>query len=90
MHGFFRFEARRPNNKNSSGFLESPLAPITDDFYAKTCLPDETELTTFMSLLDNKGRTRLNLKINVKQGDKVAMTFKELMWWLRESLISKT
>jgi len=52
------------------------LAPITDDFFAEAALPDETELTTFMSYLDNKGRARLNLEIEVKQGDKVAMTLK--------------
>ena len=52
------------------------LTPVTDDFNAVTSLPDETELTTFMSFLDNKGRGRLNLEIEIKQGDKVAMIFK--------------
>jgi thioesterase domain-containing protein len=52
------------------------LAPITEDFYAETSLPVETELMTFMSYLDNKGRGRLNLEIEIKQDDKVAMTLK--------------
>ena len=53
--------------KSSKDSQINYLAPITDDFYAVTSLLDEIELTTFMSLLDNKGRGRINLEIEVKQ-----------------------
>lgn len=49
------------------------LAPVTGDFVAVTELPEDAELTTFMSYMDNKGRGRLNLEVEVRQGDKVAM-----------------
>ncbi|GGK54177.1 YiiD C-terminal domain-containing protein [Amphritea balenae] len=50
------------------------LAPVTGDFAAVAELPDQSELDTFISFMDNKGRGRLNLEIEVRQGDKVAMT----------------
>ena len=64
---FFVLKHAAPNNENSSDFLESPLVPITDEFYAEVALPDAAELKTFMSYLDNKGRGRLNEEIEVKQ-----------------------
>ncbi|WP_290700766.1 YiiD C-terminal domain-containing protein [Amphritea sp.] len=50
------------------------LAPVTGDFSAITVLPEQAELDTFISYMDNKGRGRLNLEVEVRQGDKVAMT----------------
>ena len=50
------------------------LAPVTGDFTAVTVLPDAAELQTFMTFLDARGRGRLNLTGEVRQGDKVALT----------------
>ena len=50
------------------------LAPVTGDFAAVVELPEQTELDTFLSYMEEKGRGRLNLEIEVRQGDKVAMT----------------
>jgi len=49
------------------------LAPVTGDFAAVTSLPEESELTTFMSYMDTKGRGRMSLEVEVRQGDVVAM-----------------
>lgn len=50
------------------------LAPVTGDFSAITHLPEQRELDTFMTYMDSKGRGRLNLDVEIRQGDKVAMT----------------
>lgn len=50
------------------------LTPVTGDFSAITVLPEPTELDSFMSYIDSKGRGRLNLDVEIRQGDKVAMT----------------
>ncbi|MDO6563740.1 YiiD C-terminal domain-containing protein [Amphritea sp. 1_MG-2023] len=50
------------------------LAPINDDFVAVTRLPEQAELDGFMNYLQAKGRARLKLEVEIRQGDKVAMT----------------
>jgi len=50
------------------------IAPVTGDFSAITRLPEQAELDTFMTYMDSKGRGRLNLNVEIRQGDKVAMT----------------
>ncbi|MBU2967359.1 YiiD C-terminal domain-containing protein [Amphritea sp. 2_MG-2023] len=50
------------------------LAPVTGDFTAVTVLPEQAELDLFMSYLEAKGRGRLNLNVEIRQGDTVAMT----------------
>ncbi len=50
------------------------IAPVTGDFSAITRLPEQAELDTFMTYMDSKGRGRLNLNVEIRQGGKVAMT----------------
>lgn len=50
------------------------LAPVTGDFAAVTVLPEQSELDSFLEFMVGKGRARLNLKVEIRQGDKVAMT----------------
>lgn len=50
------------------------LAPVTDDFAAITELPAQSELDSFLEFMKNKGRARLNLQVEVRQRDTVAMT----------------
>lgn len=50
------------------------LTPVTDDFSAIGILPESTELDSFIRYLDTKGRARLNLEVEIRQGDRVAMT----------------
>ncbi|WP_417227747.1 YiiD C-terminal domain-containing protein [Amphritea sp.] len=50
------------------------LAPVLGDFTATTTLPEQAELDGFIAYMDSKGRARLNLDVEVRQGNKVAMT----------------
>ncbi|RTE64950.1 hypothetical protein EH243_14855 [Amphritea opalescens] len=50
------------------------LAPVSDDFSAITVLPEQAELDSFMSYMETKGRGRLHLKVEIRQGDTLAMT----------------
>ncbi|MEM5535612.1 YiiD C-terminal domain-containing protein [Neptuniibacter pectenicola] len=47
--------------------------PVTSDFTAKTSLPEPALLTAFYQKMLEKGRARIDLVIEIKQGDKVAM-----------------
>lgn len=49
------------------------LAPVTGDFAAVTVLPEQAELDSFLRFMAEKGRARLNLNVEVRQGDTVAM-----------------
>ncbi|NVK42330.1 MAG: YiiD C-terminal domain-containing protein [Oceanospirillaceae bacterium] len=48
-------------------------APVDGDFSARTDLPDTTAVDNFLKRLRNRGRAPLELTIDVRQGDKVAM-----------------
>lgn len=52
------------------------LAPVKGDFSAKVSLPDESALQRFNQRMDEKGRARLELKIDVVSDDITAMTLK--------------
>ncbi|MBY4675443.1 YiiD C-terminal domain-containing protein [Marinobacterium arenosum] len=49
------------------------LAPVTGDFAAHVVLPDEATLAAFDARMAEKGRARIDLTIEIRQGDKVAM-----------------
>lgn len=49
------------------------LRPVTGDFAAHVQLPDEAALTTFDAKMAERGKARLDLVIEVRQGEKVAM-----------------
>jgi len=49
------------------------LAPVTDDFVARTSLPDEETVAGFDARMQAKGRARMDLVIEICQGDQVAM-----------------
>lgn len=49
------------------------LAPVTGDFAAHVALPDQQTLAAFDARMAEKGRARLDLTIEIRQGDKVAM-----------------
>ncbi|MDO6513021.1 YiiD C-terminal domain-containing protein [Neptuniibacter sp. 2_MG-2023] len=47
--------------------------PITTDFTASTSLPDEGAVSLFYQKMLEKGRARMDLIIDIKQDDKIAM-----------------
>lgn len=49
------------------------LRPVTGDFAAHVQLPDAETLQTFDARMAERGKARLDLVIEVRQGDKVAM-----------------
>ncbi len=49
------------------------LLPVTGDFEAYTELPDAETVAGFDERMAEKGRARLDLVIEIRQGDKVAM-----------------
>ncbi|MCV6590923.1 MAG: thioesterase domain-containing protein [Marinobacterium sp.] len=49
------------------------LRPVTGDFAAHVSLPDAETLTAFDARMAERGKARLELVIEVRQGDKVAM-----------------
>lgn len=49
------------------------LLPVTDDFTARTVLPDAETVAGFDARMEEKGRARMDLVIEICQGDKVAM-----------------
>lgn len=49
------------------------LSPVTSDFQAVTSLPDLHELEIFDQKMQSKGRAGMELVIEIKQGENVAM-----------------
>jgi len=49
------------------------LRPVTGDFAAHVALPDTEALATFDAKMAERGKARLDLIIEVRQGEKVAM-----------------
>lgn len=47
--------------------------PVTSDFTAETSLPDSSSLAVFDQKMSEKGRARMDLVIEIKQNDKVAL-----------------
>lgn len=49
------------------------LKPVTGDFVVETELPSQAVLDEALSRYRDRGRTRLNLEVRVRQGEKVAL-----------------
>ncbi|MAY41395.1 MAG: hypothetical protein CMI05_03655 [Oceanospirillaceae bacterium] len=49
------------------------ISPVTSDFKAVTSLPNAQDLDVFDQKMMTKGRARMDLVIEIKQGDEVAM-----------------
>lgn len=47
--------------------------PVTEDFAAVATLPDAEALSAFNQRMDRKGRARMDLVIEIRQDDKVAL-----------------
>jgi thioesterase domain-containing protein len=52
------------------------LSPVTADFVARTRLPDSATLDAFLERLGSKRRARLELSVELCQGERVAMRMK--------------
>jgi len=52
------------------------LRPVTGDFAAHVCLPDDEALEVFDAKMAERGKARLDLEIEIRQQDKVAMRLK--------------
>lgn len=67
---------REQGRDDSVAIRESQLEyflPVTSDFTATTSLPDADAMAQFDAKMAAKGRARLDLVIEIKQGDKVAL-----------------
>lgn len=49
--------------------------PITGDFEARCCLPDEADVARFLATLRRRGRARLELHAEVSQAGGLAVSF---------------
>ncbi|MBV9231067.1 MAG: thioesterase domain-containing protein [Chloroflexi bacterium] len=52
------------------------LLPVTDDFSAHCYKPDQDQITKLKNMLKNKGKARLELKAEIREGEKIAVSFK--------------
>ena len=51
------------------------LQPITWDFTASCCLPEEPQVARFLATLQRRGRARLELHAEIWKADSLAVTF---------------
>lgn len=51
------------------------LRPVTTDLEAHCALPEAAEVARFLETLQAKGRARLELHVEIRQGDAVAVQF---------------
>jgi thioesterase domain-containing protein len=51
------------------------LLPVTADFAAHTRKPDAEQLAHFVATLQRRGRARIELRVTIEQGARVAVDF---------------
>src|SRR5215831_17942615 len=56
--------------------MSSYLRPVTRDFSARCHKPDPTHIARLETVLRKKGKARLELQSEIREGDIVAVTFK--------------
>ncbi len=62
------------------------LRPITADFYAEVAIPSQDEAEHFIATVEEKGRARFPLTVDIKQGEHTALTMQGLYVAIRRPL----
>jgi thioesterase domain-containing protein len=51
------------------------LLPVTGDFSAHCYKPDQEQIAKLKNMLKNKGKARLALKAEIREGERIAVSF---------------